>query len=270
MPLFRRGTALKPRAVQFDSRYWQSALDVTRTNWEGRCAAVERAADLSRRHSALRGAWHTGLRYLGAQYSAGRSLVEIGDVAAAVASSYAEWAESAVRVEAVPPSLAASNEYFISVLRLIGLTTGTGRVDSARQVLSAAGCHEPDALFRALAALHGVADRTGATVDSPTPRFARPLLRALERPAEAADHISTYLADWPVRMKATDWMGSLERVAPGDDYGQGFFGYWAFELTGLNIESKRAASATGSPVVPVDLLGQSRASRTNGTEEQHR
>jgi hypothetical protein len=269
MPLFRRNR-LQPRAVQFDERYWQSALDVTRTNWEGRREAVERAGDPHRRHSALRGAWHMGLRYLGAQYSAGRSVDEMAEIAAAVASSYTEWAESAVTVAAVPPSLAASNEYFISVLRLVGLTIGTGRIDSARQVLSAAGCHEPDALFRALAALHGVADRTGSTVDSPTPRLARPLLRALERPTEAADHISTYLADWPVRMKATDWMGSLERVAPGDDYGQGFFGYWAFELAGLNIESKRAASATGSPVVPVDLLGQSRASRTNGTEEQHR
>lgn len=86
------------------------------------------------------------------------------------------------------------------------------------------------------------------------PRFARPLLVAIERPAGAASSITTYLADWPTRMRSTDWIGSLDRVAPGDSYGEGFFGYWAFELAALNVEGRSAALRSGSPLVPVDLL----------------
>ncbi|QKS17252.1 hypothetical protein HUN59_14495 [Curtobacterium sp. Csp2] len=240
--------------MQFDTSYWQSALDVTRTNWEGRREAVRRATGPHDRRSALRGSWHQGLRYLGAQYSAGRTLDEVGTVVADVASSYAEWTACMPEAGAATPSFAKSNEYLISVLRLVGLAMGTGRVESAQLVLSHAGGHEPEALISALAVMHcAPVLETGAAVP-PTPRFARPLLRVLERPGAAADHVSTYLADWHLRMQATDWMGSLERVAPGDSYGQGFFGYWAFELAALNAEGERAAAAVRSPVVPVDLL----------------
>lgn len=51
------------------------------------------------------------------------------------------------------------------------------------------------------------------------------------------------------------WMGTRERVAPGDSYGEGFFEHWAFELAALNAEGCRAAIGSGSPFVPVDLLG---------------
>lgn len=255
MTLFRRQDALTPRAAEFTGRYWQSALDVTRANWEGRLGAADRATDQDGRRRAVRSAWHMGLRHLAAQYSAGRPLQEVVATVRSVASSYVDWVQLESETGTPSPSLAKSNEYFISVLRLVGLSTGTGQIDSARAVLTAASGHEADALIRALATLHGapVDEAVGDPVR--TPRFARPLLAAIERPTEAASSIATYLADWPVRMKSTDWIGSLDRVAPGDSYGEGFFGYWAFELAALNVEGRRAAIRGGSPVVPTDLLG---------------
>ncbi len=255
MRFFGRSATLTPRAEQFDGRYWQSALDVTVANWEGRLGAADRAADKDARRRAVRGAWHMGLRYLGAQYSAGRPLHDVGATVMSVAASYTVWVDLESETGTPSPTLAKSNEYFISVLRLVGLAIGTGQVDSARAVLTAASKHGADALIRALATLNGVPVTGQAAAQVPTPRFARPLLAAIERPAEASKSIATYLADWPVRMKSTDWIGSLERVVPGDSYGEGFFGYWAFELAALNAEGRRAAIESGSPFVPVDLLG---------------
>ncbi|WP_217640879.1 DUF1911 domain-containing protein, partial [Curtobacterium sp. MCBA15_001] len=249
MSLSRRNGVLTPRAEQFNGRYWQGALDITFAKWDGRVAAAGLAADLDRRRRAVRGAWHMGLRYLAAQYSAGRPLEEVGTTVRSVATSYAEWVELESETGTPSPTLAKSNEYFISVLRLVGLATGTGQIDSARAVLAAASEHDADALIRALATLHGtpVAGEVGDPV--PPPRFARPLLAAIEHPSGAASSITTYLADWPTRMRSTDWIGSLDRVAPGDSYGEGFFGYWAFELAALNVEGRSAALRSGSPLV---------------------
>lgn len=86
------------------------------------------------------------------------------------------------------------------------------------------------------------------------PRFARPLLVAIERPAGAASSIATYLADWSMRTKPTDRIGSLDRVAPGDSYGKGFFGHWAFDQAAPNAGGRRAALRGGFPGVPTDLL----------------
>lgn len=62
MRLFGRSATLTPRAEQFDGRYWQSALDVTFVDWEGRLGPADRAADRDARLRAVRGAWHMGHR----------------------------------------------------------------------------------------------------------------------------------------------------------------------------------------------------------------
>lgn len=253
MPLFRRKAAFRQRAAEFDARYWQSAIEVTSTNWEGRKAAAQRATDPTKRLSAVRGEWHMGLRCLAAQYSAGVGLDVIGDVAESVADAYCTWVDLASSDQKPSPSLGDGNEYYISVLRLLGITMGCGRKTSARTVLEAAVRQGADPLFAALASASGIHNHEDQGEPS-TPRFARPLLTALEQPGEATRAIETYLADWPSRMKPMDWMGSLEAVLPGDSYGAGFIGYWALELPVIAQATDMRLDDMKSPFLPLDLL----------------
>jgi len=253
MPLFRRKTAFRQRAAEFDARYWQSAIEVTSTNWEGRKAAAQRATDPTKRLSAVRGEWHMGLRYLAAQYSAGVGLDVIGDVAESVADAYCTWVDLASSDQKPSPSLGDGNEYYISVLRLLGITMGCGRTTHARTVLETVVRQGADPLFSALASATGLQHSWDQNKHS-TPRFARPLLTALEQPVEASHAIETYLADWPSRMKPMDWMGSLEAVAPGDSYGAGFVGYWALELPAIAKATDVHLVEMKSPFLPLDLL----------------
>lgn len=253
MPLFRRNAGLRQRASEFNGRYWRSAIQVTSTNWEGRRAAVHRATDAEKRLRALRGEWHMGLKHLVVQYSAGVSVDEIGDVAESVAASYRAWVTSALSHAGPSPRLSDGNEYYTSILQLLGITTGCGRDDSARTIVESVIRQGADPLFSALASAHRLALPSGSPAAS-TPRVARPLLAVLQRPEEADRTIQTYLTDWPTRMKSMSWMGSLERVEPGDSYGQGFIGYWAMELPAVASAIDAHLDDVVSPFLPADLL----------------
>lgn len=84
---------------------------------------------------------------------------------------------------AASPTLAKSNEYLLGVLRLVGLATGTGRVESVQLVLSAPAGTTPKRSSqrwrRCTVLLTDAADLS-------TPRIARPLLDVLERPGGEA------------------------------------------------------------------------------------
>ncbi|WP_139195915.1 MULTISPECIES: PoNe immunity protein domain-containing protein [unclassified Curtobacterium] len=251
-PFLRRKTVLRQRAAEFDSRYWQSAIEVTSTNWEGRKAAAQRATDPTKLLRAVRGEWHMGLRYLAAQYSAGVGRDAIGDVAESVAGAYCRWVDLAFSDRGPSPSLSGGSEYYISVLRLLGITMGCGREHSARALLEMVVRQGADPLFAVLASASGIHSR-GEDMPS-TPQFARPLLTALEQPGDATRAIEAYLSDWPSRMRPMDWMGSLEAVLPGEGYGAGFFGYWALELSAIARATDVRLDRLRSPFLPVDLL----------------
>ncbi|WIE65761.1 DUF1911 domain-containing protein [Curtobacterium sp. MCLR17_036] len=177
----------------------------------------------------------------------------IGDVAESVADAYCTWVDLASSGHKPSPSLGDGNEYYISVLRLLGITMGCGRETHARAILETVVRQGADPLFSALASAFGLQHCWDENEPS-TPRFARPLLSALEQPTGSGPAIETYLADWPSRMKPMDWMGSLEAVAPGDSYGAGFVGYWALELPAIAKAIDMHLNDMKSPFLPLDLL----------------
>ncbi|WIE65762.1 DUF1911 domain-containing protein [Curtobacterium sp. MCLR17_036] len=245
--------ALRPRAREIDERYWRSALDVTSTNWEGRKSAFARAVEPERRTKGARDSWHTGLKYLAVQYSAGIGLAEIGAAVGSVAESYSTWVELAIDLPDRSPSLSEGNDYYVSVLRLLGLAVGSSRSDSAALILDAVSRQGADALFDGLSARLGGRHRVG-DVEVSTPRLARPLVVALDQPSSAPQQLRKYLQDWPSRMKPLSWMGSLDHVRPGDEYGEGFVGYWAFEVPAIVRAADVDFDGVESPFLPNDLL----------------
>lgn len=246
-PLFSKRSQRRPRASQFDGRYWDEALEVTRFNRDGRTQAAERFPDDAVRGTrAARDAWRAGVTHATVQYSAGLGIDDIGGTVALAGAQFADWTTRATGLQGAPPRLDDGNDYYFDVLRLVGLAIGCGVRDAAERILVAVAEQGADGVFSRLGAaqLPGVAAAT-------TPRPARQILSSLDLAKDPIVHLQSHLDDWSTRLTAMPWMGSLKRTQPGD---VDFIGYWAFEIVGAaRARGVHAADLRGD-VVPVDLL----------------
>lgn len=246
-PLFAKRPRRRLRASQFDGRYWDEALEVTRSNRDGRAQAADRFSDDPVRGTrAARDAWRAGLTHATVQYSAGLDTDDIGGTVILAGARFADWTTRATDLQGAPPRLNDGNDYYFDVLRLLGLAVGCGLGDAAERILGAVAAQGADGVFSRL----GAAQLPGGTVAT-TPRPAREILSSLDLAEDPIVHLQTHLDEWLTRLKAMPWMGSLERTQPGD---VDFVGYWAFEIVGAARARSVHATDLRGDVVPVDLL----------------